>query len=227
VAKTSMQPKIPLARQAYRANREKIVTMAYEPGLRLDEKQLVMELGIGRTPVREALLRLASEFLVESEPNRGFVVRPLTVQGVKAMFEALKILEVGAASLALRQGTEPCLSLMREAQDAFEAAVSEGDPLTLVWSNHEFHMHFARCSANDYLIRALADVRNEVNRLAYLSFGSRSGLAGDLLDHYRSVCREHMQIMACLERKDGAGLEETIVSHIRTFQRRVITYMTS
>jgi len=85
-----------LALQAYEIIHDKIITMALKPGEHVDEKALVEELGIGRTPVREALLKLASEHLVESRPNKGFIVKPLTLQDVKAMFEALNIIETGA-----------------------------------------------------------------------------------------------------------------------------------
>jgi len=225
--KQNNSPKISLADRAYEIIQEKIITMALEPGQHLDEKQLVTELEIGRTPVREALLRLASEFLVETQPNKGFVVRPLTLQNIKAMFEALHVLDLGAAALAVHQNTAAHVALMRKAQQEFEKAIQDNAPLRLVWTNHEFHMHFAHSCANEYLIRALRDVRYEANRLAYLSFGEKTELAGDLLEHYRSVCREHRQIMDYLEHKDLPGLKKTIETHIQSFQRRIVIYLTS
>jgi len=219
--------KIPLAGRAYDIIQEKIITMVLEPGQHVDEKQLVQELEIGRTPVREALLRLASECLVEAQPNRGFVVKPLTLQSIKAMFEALHILDHGAATLAIHQNTSAHLALMQDAQQAFEQAMEKNDALSLVWTNHAFHMHFARSCGNSYLIRALENVRCEANRLAYLSFGEKTELAGDLLEHYQSVCREHWQMIEYLERKDLSGLKKTIETHIRSFQRRIVIYLTS
>jgi len=219
--------KASLAERAYDTIQEKIITMALEPGQRVDEKQLVRELEIGRTPIREALLRLASECLVEAQPNKGFIIRPLTLQNIKAMFEALHVLDLGAATLAVHQNTSVHLGFMQETQHAFEQAMQENDALRLVWTNHAFHMHFARSCANDYLIRALENVRCEANRLAYLSFGEKTELAGDLLEHYQSVCQEHRQIMEYLEKKDLSGLKETIEAHIHSFQRRVVIYLTS
>lgn len=219
--------KTSLAVQAYKLIQEKIITMDYEPGRHLDEKQLVNELSIGRTPVREALLRLASEFLVETQPNRGFVVRALTLQNIKAMFEALYILEMGAASLVVQLNTSSYISKMSKAQKNVETAIKKNDILRLVWANDEFHMHFTRACSNDYLIKSLRDVRYEVNRLAYLSFGGKTELVGDLLEHYRSVCREHEQIMDYLHQKDLSGLKKTIEIHIHSFQHRIVHYLTS
>lgn len=227
MAKKSRSAKLPLAVQAYQVIQDKIITMEFEPGQHLEERELVDQLGIGRTPIREALLRLASESLVETQPNKGFIVRPLMVQNIKAMFEALRIIELGAASLAVHQDSTRYLSLMQEAHQAVETAMTANDYLNLVWANYNFHTYFAQCSANTYLVRALRDVRNEANRLAYLSYGGRGSLKGNLSEHYQSVCREHEQIMDALKNKDPDLLKETIEKHIQTFQQRIIFYLTA
>jgi len=216
-----------LAIRAYEILHEKIITMELEPGTHLDEKELVQELGIGRTPVREALLRLTTESLVKSEPNKGFVVKPLTLQDVKAMFEALNVIETGICPLTLAQDTTECVTLMKQAHERVKRAISETNLLELVRANHDFHMHFARCSGNQYLIRALNEVRNEVNRLAYLSFGGDLTLRGDLHQHYQTVIEEQALIIIYLKKKDSEALRQIIKDHIRTFQHRVIKYLTS
>ncbi len=227
MSRTTLKSKTPLALQAYEKIHEKIITMELEPGAHIDEKRLLEELGIGRTPIREALLRLASEFLIESRPNKGFVVKPVTFQNVKAMFEALRIVEVGAAFLAVQQDITKYLLEMRKSQKAVKKAIKENDLLGLVKANHNFHMYFAECSSNEYLIRALTEIRNEVNRLAYLSFGGAVDLNGDLHEHYDTVIKEHELIMKSLERRDLETLEATLIKHIQTFQRRVVSYLTS
>lgn len=224
--KTNCQ-KPPLAAQAYHTIHEKIISMELEPGQHLDERQLVEQLKIGRTPIREALLRLASESMVEAEPQRGFSVRPLKIQNIKAIFEALRIFEVGAANLAMRQDPTPHLSLMQEAHKRVETAMEIKDLLGMVWANYEFHILFGECSANDYLVRALKDVRRETSRLAYLSYGDRTDFAGNVRDHYRAVCHEHEQIMEYLQSKNLDGLRDTILKHIQAFQQRIILYLTT
>ena len=62
---------------AYEKIYRKIISLKYEPGQRLEENQLVKQLGIGRTPIREALLNLSADMMVESQPNKGFVVSPI------------------------------------------------------------------------------------------------------------------------------------------------------
>jgi len=70
----------------------------YQPSQRLEESQLVEDLGIGRTPIREALVGLHGEKMVESHPKRGVIVRPITLQNTKAMFESMNLIEMGRAS---------------------------------------------------------------------------------------------------------------------------------
>ena len=222
-----MATRQPLAVKAYEIIHEKIITMAIKPGEHVDEKALVEELGIGRTPIREALLRLASDRLVESRPNKGFVVKPLTLQDVKAMFEALNILEIGACTLALNQDVKESLNLMKAAQRLVKQSIEQNDVIGLVKSNHSFHMHFAQCSGNEYIVGALNEVRNEVNRLAYLSFAGVQDLSRDLKDHYKTVIREHELIIKYLEQRNLKDLKDTVRTHIRTFQKRILNYLAS
>jgi len=216
-----------LAANAYRAIYRNIISLFYEPGQRLEENQLVEQLGIGRTPVREALLSLAADLLVESSPGKGYTVRPITIQNTKAAFDALKILELGVARLAVRQESAPFLPLMEEANQAVSAAVQGMDILALVEANGAFHAHFAACSRNLYLIEALGKVRCETNRLAYLSYGNEIELQRSLKEHYASVVAQHARIVECLRVRDENGLASVIEEHIRIFKDRMIQYLTS
>jgi len=219
--------KQPLGVTAYEQIYRRIMTLEYAPGQPLDEKNLMAELGIGRTPIREALLRLSSDFMVESSPNRGCVVRPITLQNTRAAFAALKIMEQGVAELAMKQDNASVLPLMHRANDEVDAAVKQNDVIGLVEANNRFHVYFARCSRNDYLIRALGQVRCETNRLAYLSFGNEIDPLRTLGEHYASVVKQHGQIIACLKHHDEDCLKTTLQEHSRIFQHRIIMYMAS
>ncbi|MBW2591313.1 MAG: GntR family transcriptional regulator, partial [Deltaproteobacteria bacterium] len=176
---------------AYEKIYRKIISLEYEPGQRLEENQLVKQLGIGRTPIREALLNLSADMMVESQPNKGFVVSPITLQKTKAAFAALKILELGVASLAIQQDVTHYLSQMEIANQTVKDAMTQMDILSLVEANSTFHNYFARCSNNEYLIQGLHKVRCETNRLAYLSYGNEIDPCNSLHDHYELVISEH------------------------------------
>jgi len=212
---------------AYEKIYRKIISLEYEPGQRLEENQLVKQLGIGRTPIREALLNLSADMMVESQPNKGFVVSPITLQKTKAAFAALKILELGVASLAIQQDVTHYLSQMEIANQTVKDAMTQMDILSLVEANSTFHNYFARCSNNEYLIQGLHKVRCETNRLAYLSYGNEIDPCNSLHDHYELVISEHNDTITYIKERDEAGLKETICQHIKTFQKRIIHYMAS
>ncbi|BBO69902.1 AsnC family transcriptional regulator [Desulfosarcina alkanivorans] len=214
-----------LAANAYQTLYRHIISLAYEPGQRLEENQLVEQLGIGRTPVREALLRLAADLLVESSPGKGYTVRPITIQNTKAAFDALLIMELGVAHLAVRQDTARFLTMMEAANDDVAGAMKNMDILELVEANGVFHSHYAACSRNLYLMQALQKVRCETNRLAYLSYGNEIELQRSLKEHYTSVVEQHQQIIELIRDRDESGLKAVIQAHIRIFKNRMIQYL--
>jgi DNA-binding GntR family transcriptional regulator len=219
--------KQPLAVTAYEQICRKIIILEYKPGQVLDEKELMADLGLGRTPIREALLRLAGEGWVESQPNRGAIVPSITLQGTKAIFEAMKILEVGVADLVICQNTSTLLQQMTTANAEVQSATEARNILRLVETNHAFHLCFAHYSQNKYLIRSINEVMNKAKRLAYLSYANEIALERSLQQHYASVVQEHENIIECLRKRDEIELKETIIQHINTFQQRIIHYMSS
>jgi len=214
-----------LTKQAYDGIYNKIITMELSPGQRLDEKLLMEELGIGRTPIREALLWLAGDLMVESFRNKGFIVRPILLQNTKAVFEALRILESGVAELAVRHDIKPFLKMMKADNEGVKKAVKQKDMLQLVQYNSDFHLHFAACSCNEYLLKALTTVRCEGKRLAFLSYGNEISSGKSLETHYQTVISQHEELISSLEARDEKTLNEIIEKHISEFQQRIILYM--
>jgi DNA-binding GntR family transcriptional regulator len=215
----------PLSAAAYEKIYRRIMVLEYEPGRRLEEKQLILELGIGRTPIREALVHLADDFMVEAHPKAGVIVRPITLQNTKATFAALRIMEAGVAELAMSQDLSELLSEMKEANRGVREAMVRMDLTELVEANSEFHHLYARCSRNEYLINALHKVRCETNRLAWLSYGNEIDPKRSLQVHYQSVVREHDRIIEGLAQRDEVRLKKTVLKHIATFQQRIVRYV--
>ncbi|MDD9302960.1 MAG: GntR family transcriptional regulator [Desulfobacter sp.] len=225
--KTEKASKQPLAVTAYEAIVQRIICLEYQPSQHLEETQLMADLGIGRTPVREALVRLQGEKMVESHPNRGVIVRPITLQNTKAMFESMRIFENGVAEIALTKNCSIALEKMKADNQAIQRAVQEEDLLGMVEANHQFHMDFAGSSQNEFLIRATHDVRSEAKRLSYLSYNTIIDSDQSLESHYASVIKEHDKIISCLETKNILPLRELLKHHIETFRNRIIQFMVS
>ncbi len=220
-------PKQPLAVVAYETIVRKIISLEYQPSQHLEENQLVEDLGIGRTPIREALVRLRSEKMLESHPNKGVVVRPITIQNAKAMFESMEIIELGITDLAMNKANTPFLKEMEQANKMLANAIRTNDAFNITEANHMFHMSFAKCAHNEFLIRAENDVRNEAKRLSFLSYDNIIDPNKPLKDHFTSVINEHDQIITCLKNKDKDQLKQIIIKHIHTFRKRIILFMTS
>lgn len=206
----------------------KIISLEYKQGQVLYEKQLMRELGIGRTPIREALLRLVAGGIVESHPSKSFVVRSITLENIKAVFDALDFLEYGIASLAVAFSPADCLKAMADAQADVERAIRDRDILALVLSNYRFHMAFYEASRNEYFVYCLIRIRFETKRLAYLSYSQSFVDQGDSLrKHYDAVLREHRLMMQYLNDKDEKSLQQVCRAHSAAFRERIIRYLTA
>src|SRR5256714_14499447 len=97
---------VSLAERAFHAIREMIVSLELRPGAVIDERSLMQQLGIGRTPTREALRRLAQEGLVEVYPRRGMFVTPVEIQDLASLADVRSVLESSAARLAAERATD-------------------------------------------------------------------------------------------------------------------------
>ncbi len=227
VASIQKIPKQPLAVIAYETIVKKIICLEYQPGQLLEENQLVEDLGIGRTPIRESIVRLHSEKMVESHPKKGVIVRPITLQNTKAMFESMLVFEFGVIDVAITKDSSSLIKKMVESNKAVKKAIISNKVFDLVEANHEFHIYFAECSQNEFLIRAVNDVRKEAKRLSYLSYDNIIDPERPLETHYQSVVQEHDQIIDSLAAKDGLKLKQLFKEHIDTFRQRIILFMTS
>lgn len=220
-----VNPKKTLVDIAYEKIFQDIVTFKFKPGMRLEEKTLMDIFGIGRTPIREALMRLETAMIVESQSGKGFIVKPITLQSTRSTFETLLILENGVADLALKRNLEPYIEPMVQANLEIEQAAETFDVLKMVEMNHLFHERYAACSENEYLIHGLIAVRCEARRLAFLSYGDSINDQRSLKNHYKNVISEHKEMIMHLGNKDADSLKKVIKNHIQAFKERVIKYI--
>jgi len=165
---------------AYEKIYRKIISLEYEPGQRLEENQLVKQLGIGRTPIREALLNLSSDMMVESQPNKGFVVSPLTLQKTKAAFSALKILELGVASLAVAQDVTHYLLQMEIANQSL-AYLSYGNEIDPCKTLHDHY-------------KSVISEHNDI--IAYIKKRDEIGLKETICRHIKTFQKRVIHYMA-------------------------------
>jgi len=221
---TAGEQKISLNETAYRQINELIISLELAPGSQVDERSLAERLGIGRTPIREALFRLAAEGLVETVPKRGFFIKPVTVEDIRALFEAMIFLERDALFLAARRITEARIGLLRETHEALKQAMEARDYLRVTLENSRFHRLVYDAVENRFITSYLNHLQNQAQRLAFLSY-SRDMAPDDLESHFHRVLGDHSRIIELLSARDQTGLVQKITEHVQLFHSRVIRYM--
>ncbi len=205
---------------AYQKIKEQIVTLKLEPGQQVDEAGLAKELGIGRTPIREAFFRLASENLLQVVQSRGFFVRDITLSDLKDLFETMIILERAAVALAARRITVSELEALKEKNEQLLAASKKSDYLQATLSNSQFHRMLYTTTHNEFLISALNNLQVQTQRLIYLCY--RKDISNfDFEAQAHSSYDDHFEILGHLENHRQKEAIECMTRHMKLFQKRV------
>lgn len=132
----------------YDSIRSRIISMTLSPGAVIDEGEIVREFRVSRTPVREALVRLASEGLIILLPNKGSQVTTIDVARVRDYLEASDFVQPFVTALAARRRTELNIAEIEEAAMAFEKAARTQDGERMAIHNRDFHAAIARSCGN-------------------------------------------------------------------------------
>jgi DNA-binding GntR family transcriptional regulator len=175
------------------------------PGARLGQVELAERFGISRTPVREALRRLAGEGLVDFHSNRGFRVTDLGLDAVLRRMEVRSLVEPGIARLAAQRRTEEDLQHLRDVIASQEGA---NDGISAHDASRDFHIVLAHASGNEELVRVL-------NSLWLVEVGRRL-LARRTTDPnwLHDDVREHREILTAVREGRAADAERLMAEHI-------------
>lgn len=198
-----------IADSVYQALRNAIVFGELPPGRRLLERELALELAVSRTPVREALRRLAEEGLVSGVPNRGFVVRTVTLEEAEHVYAVREPLEVLAARLAARRCSPRQVAELEECLRRAERAARVGDWRTVVLENNAFHDRIAHASGNPVLARTLDLLRNQVNLVRMALWARRP-------DRPHETLRQHRRILEALRSRDPQAAATASRAHLQS-----------
>lgn len=174
---------------------EQITTGELAPGSALDEALLVERHGVSRTPVREALIQLAAEGLVELRPRRGAVVAQATPQRLVEMFEVMAELEAMCARLAARRLRDGDLGAMDAALARCEQAAQQQDPDAYFYANEDFHRALYAASHNDFLVEQTLALQRKLRPYRRLQLRVRNRMQHSLT--------EHAEILAALRLGDA------------------------
>lgn len=198
--------------QVYEAIRERITSGSLPRGARVHQEDLAEELGVSRTPVREALRRLAAEGLVEMRTNRGARVADVDQAGMRVSYEARTVIEPGAARLAARQRLQEPLARMRAAVAAQRRSLR--DVQRSFEANREFHLALAAASGNEFLSQFAE--RLWVARIGETIYERQVETQERML----LDVREHEQILEAIEAGDARRAESLTRRHLADAMKR-------
>lgn len=190
-----MFERLPLREQVYRWLLERIVSGELAPGQRVRDHELAAQLGVSRTPVREALRRLDDEGLVETVASSRSRIAVLDPQTAEESFPVVAALFALAARLAVPRVTADDVAAMRAADADLRACVADGDVVGAIRADDRFHGVLVARAGNGELARTLERLMPKIRRLDLLHFARR-----DETD----AAGEHEALVAAVEAGDGA-----------------------
>ena len=201
-----------LGAEAYSRIRERIVSLELPPASLIDEQTLAAEIGLGLTPVRQALRRLAWENLVVIMPRRGTLVADVNPADLSALFEVRIELEGLAAELAASRATPRQLEALDDLMQRTRAALAASPPdhHQLIELDREMHELLARAAHNDLLAQSLDTHSVHVLRLW--------NIAIERVGELPSAIGEHLAIAQAVTDHDGASARELMRTHVSHFQ---------
>ena len=208
--------RIPLRERVYGLLQQAIVSGELQPGQRVRDVDLAAQLGVSRTPVREALQRLEDEGLVETLPGALTRVVPLDTQAAREAFPVVAVLHGLAARLAVEQLTERDLALLRQANERLGAALEAGDVTRAVQADDAFHSVLVRASGNSEIQHVLDRLMPKVRRLEFAQFGSLAARTS-VLQHQAIItaCEQRLSAQAAsLTEQNWLSLGQLIVQSL-------------
>lgn len=202
------------AEEAYRRLEEMIVTLALSPGATVTESRLGELLGLGRTPIREALQRLAREHLVVIMPRRGIRVTKVNVEEQLLLLEARRELERLIAARSAHRSTPAERRRFATMASTMEWAAEEGDYLTFLRIDREFNRLLAECARNRFAEFAIAPLHALSRRFWFIHYKAAANMP--------LAARMHADIMrgvAAGDEQRAADATDRWLDHVEDFTR--------
>lgn len=210
-----------LGEDVYARLKHDIQTLALPPRGALDEVALVRRFGVSRTPIREALRRLAGDGLVELVPHQSARVAPILLDGVRDYFEALAVMQKVVMVLSVQRTTPAMIVDAEELERAIEAAARARNAEAIPELNMAFHLALARGADNRYLVSAYERLLEQGLRLSGLTM--RHYLASGWAGHLDALVRDHKEMLKLAEQRDAVGMARLSDWHVVLFRDNVLS----
>lgn len=201
--------------------RDRILDLTLAPGARIDDRLLMEQFGLGRTPAREAFNRLAAEGFILIQRNKGATVRPLDIAQIAQFFDAYGASErlVGFFCQIREAGL---VADLHAVEDQYEEADAAARYLDMTRLNAEFHRRIARASDNEYVFDFANRLYNHARRLSYFIYLSHGDGDSKLAEMQRSITTHHRGIIDTIVAQDNQALIAELGAHAQYFHHWVI-----
>lgn len=206
-----------LTDQAYRAIEEEIVTLALAPDELISEASLSSRLGIGRTPIREALQRLARERLVRILPRRGIVVAAVNVQEQLRLLEVRRELERFIARSAARRATAAQRDAFRNLAEGMDGAAAADDETTFLRLDRAFNLLLLEAAHNEFAASAMVLMHGLSRRFWFIHWRQSADLP--------LAARLHAAVARCVAAGDhgrSAEASDELLDYLEAFTRQAV-----
>jgi DNA-binding GntR family transcriptional regulator len=206
-----------LTERAYRALEEMIVTLQLAPGAVVSEAALSQRTGIGRTPIREALQRLAREHLMVVLPRRGILVAEVDVRRQLLLLEVRRELERLIARSAAKRATDAERKRFAEIAVEMEAAAARGDDIGFMRLDRAFNKLTSEAAHNEFAETAMAPLHAVSRRFYYIHYQQVADL--------ELTARQHAEVaraIAAGDRERAAAASDRLLDYIEAFTRATL-----
>lgn len=205
----------PLREIVYEELKLLIVKGKIQPGMRLMEEELAEDMGVSRTPIREAIRKLEKEGLITIEPRRGAYVSQLSSQDMVEILEVRQNVEGFAAELAAKRITEEEKTRLIEIAKEYEIAVKENDMPAMIKADTAFHHIIVEATRNKILIQMVEQLQELVLRFRYLYY--------DNFKRSDKMTEEHKMIYEAIMEGKSEVAKESADDHINRLKELVLS----
>lgn len=193
----------------------------------LAEQDIVAQLGVSRTPVREAVIKLASEGLIEVRQNRGAWVSELTLSNIRQFFEAFDVTQRMATKFAAMRFQPNALDTLKKYAHEFDEAADEGDVGKMQEANYRFHGIIAANCGNKFVEEQYLKLLSMGLRISHLALTYQAELADESRAGLKTIGRQHRDMLTYIIEGRADEAEDIAREHTETFRKHVMAFVAS
>lgn len=205
-----------LNERAYLAFKHRLITLRYKPGDYLNTAQVMEDLQMGRTPVNQAVHRLATEGLLQIIPRKGVMVSPLSIDDALELIEVRLVNEALCVRLAAARISDAQIATLRQLNQQIARASAAHERETMMLLDREFHHGLAEIAGNRRLTDILSIIHAQAQRFWATTLSS--------VRHMEEVIAEHEAIILALEQGDVQQAEAATRVHILSFRQALLNH---